>query len=382
MKLSLAAILSTAALVTALTRLIPGDWCGELVQFRVAGELLASGQSPYRSELQFSRQVALREGEAPRLIPYHNVPWLALACAPFSLVSLAVGKVIWCFLGSLALVTSAWLMTGVAPGLSRPAMVVLCVTFPLSLFANWMGQVSPLVLLLTVCYWRFTETGFDHLAGSMLALTTIKPQLVVLLIPVVLLWSARTGRWGIVVGFVATAAALCLVSFAFLPGWPSEFLWALRTIPMTSETRPEIAVVWWTVLRAAGLSGWPLVAAYAAVAVPMALLVALSAWRARRPLFDLLAWGLLAAFFVAPYAQIYDFPVLLPAFFAALRRSAPVVAMISVFTMIFGLYTNFVAVAGWGIAPGSMFWFPASLAIALVASAFRDEQNRSPQEGK
>ena len=88
MKRSLATIFCIAALVTALTRLIPGDWCGELVQYRVAGELLASGQSPYRPELQFSRQVALREGEAARLVPYYNLPWLALACAPLSLVSL------------------------------------------------------------------------------------------------------------------------------------------------------------------------------------------------------------------------------------------------------------------------------------------------------
>ena len=374
MKRSLATILCTAALVTALTRLIPGDWCGELVTFRIAGELLVSGQSPYRPELQFSRQVALREGEAVRLVPYYNLPWLALACAPLSLVSLGVGKVVWSFLGSLGLVTSGWLLTGVARGLSRPGTIALCVAFPLSLFASWMGQLSPLVLLLTVCSWRLTEAGYDQAAGSLLALATFKPQLVVVLIPVLLLRSARGGRWGVVAGFVATAVALCLISFAFLPSWPNEFLWAVRNLPVISAARPEVAVAWWTVLRAAGLSGWPLVGAYAAVALPMALLIARSAWRAQRPVFDLLAWGLLAAFFVSPYAQIYDFPVLLPAFLGALRRSGPVVTMISVFAMMLGLYSHLFAVVGWSITPGSMFWFPASLAIALATSAYRDKR--------
>jgi hypothetical protein len=380
MKRSLAAILSTAALVTALTRLMPGDWCGELVTFRVAGELLASGQSPYRPELQFSRQVAIREGEAVRLVPYYNLPWLALACAPLSLVPLAVGKVVWGFLGSLGLVTSGWLLTGVAPSLSRQGMVAICIAFPLSLLANWMGQLSPLVLLLMVASWRLTEAGYDHLAGSLLAIGTFKPQLVVLLIPVLLLRSARAGRWGVVVGFVATAAALCLVSFAFLPSWPSEFLWAVRNLPVIATARPAVAVTWWTLLRASGLSGWPLVAAYATIALPMGLLIARSAWRAQRPVLDLLAWGLLAAFFVATYAQIYDFPVLLPAFFWALRRSGPVVTMSSVFAMMLGLYLHLYLLVGWGIAPGSMFWFPASLTLALAASAHQGKQSGKKQE--
>ena len=175
------------------------------------------------------------------------------------------------------------------------------------------------------------------------------------------------------VGFVATAAALCLISFAFLPGWPYEFLWAVRNLPVISAARPEVAVAWWTVLRAVGLSGWPLVGAYTFVALPMALLIAWSAWRAQRPVFDLLAWGLLAAFFVAPYAQIYDYPVLLPAFFWALRRSGPIVTAISVFATIFGLYIHLFAILGGGMAPGSMFWFPTSLAIALAISAFREK---------
>jgi hypothetical protein len=380
MKRSLATILCTAALVTALTRSIPGDWCGELVTFRVAGELLVSGQSPYRPELQFSRQVALREGEAVRLVPYYNLPWLALACAPLSLISLGAGKLVWGFLGSLGLVTSGWLLTGVAPGLSRPGTVALCVAFPLSLFASWMGQLSPLVLVLMVCTWRLTEAGFDYLAGGILALATFKPQLVVVLIPALLLRSARARRWGVLVGFVAAAAALCLVSFALLPSWPYEFLWAVRNLPVISAARPEVAVAWWTVLRAAGLSGWPLAAAYAFLALPLALLIAHSAWQAQRPVFDLLAWGLLAAFIVAPYAQIYDFPVLLPAFVAAFRRSGPLVTVISILAMVLGLYIHLFAIVAWGIAPGSMFWFPALLMIALAASAYRAEQDRPAAE--
>ncbi len=253
-------------------------------------------------------------------------------------------------------------------------MVLLCVCFPLSLLANWMGQLSPLVLVLTVCSWRLTEAGYDRTAGGILAFATFKPQLVVVLIPVFLLRSARAGRWGVVVGFVVTAGALCLVSFAFLPSWPHEFLWAVRNLPVISAARPEVAVAWWTVLRATGLSGWPLAGAYASLALPMALIVARSAWRARQQVFDLVAWGLLAAFFVAPYAQIYDFPVLLPAFFWALRRSGPIVTMISVFAMVLSLYTHLFAILGRGIAPGSMFWFPASLAITLAALAYRDKR--------
>jgi hypothetical protein len=280
--------------------------------------------------------------------------------------------VAWGFLGSLELVVSGWLLAGVAPSLSRPATVALCVTFPLSLLANWMGQLSPLVLLLAVTSWRLIQAGYDRAAGAALAFVTFKPQLVIVIIPLLLLRSMRGGRWGVVVGFLATTAILCLASSAFLPEWPHELLWALRYLPVPTAARPEIGVAWWTVLQAAGLQGWPLVGAYAAVALPMATLVVRSAWRVERPAFDLLAWGTLAAFFVAPYAQFYDFPVLLPALLLVLRRSGPILAMTLVLGIIAGLYVHLFAVLGWGVSPCSMFWFPVFLAIALASPALSD----------
>src|SRR5207248_612628 len=183
-----------------LTRLLPGDWCGEFITFGVAGELLLSGQSPYQREPQFSRQVALRQGEAERFVPYYNLPWLALACAPLSLLPPPAGRVLWGFFGSLELVAAGWLLAGLAPSLSRPATVALCVIFPLSWLAVWMGQLSPLVLLLAVASWRLSEAGYDRAAGAALAFVTLKPQLVVLLIPPLLLRSLRQRRWGVVVG--------------------------------------------------------------------------------------------------------------------------------------------------------------------------------------
>jgi hypothetical protein len=111
-------------------------------------------------------------------------------------------------------------------------------------------------------------------------------------------------------GFAVGLGFLCLASTAVVPSWPAEMLRATRVTPLPTDDWPWVGVSWNLALRTLGLHGWILWLAYAAVAIPLTLMTLATAWDLDRPLGDVLALGLIAAFFVSPYAQLYDFPVL------------------------------------------------------------------------
>jgi hypothetical protein len=70
------------------------------------------------------------------------------------------------------------------------------------------------VLAVIAAGWRLAEAGRPYLAGLVLGLSTMKPQLT-LLLPVVLL---AAGHWRIACGWLAGAAILTVVSLAAVGG--------------------------------------------------------------------------------------------------------------------------------------------------------------------
>jgi hypothetical protein len=111
-----------------------------------------------------------------------------------------------------------------------------------------------------------------------LALSTVKPQVVVLLVPFLLLWALRRRRWGLMAGFGGAMAVLGGTSFALVPTWVTDWLGQVAQYPgysppavmyiLTHEVLPlgrladgaEIAldvllvggllIAWWWALRA------------------------------------------------------------------------------------------------------------------------------------
>lgn len=68
----------------------------------------------------------------------------------------------------------------------------------------------------------------DGMAGVAVAVTLLKPQMVVLFVPVALLWTAWQRRWRFWLGLFAGSAVLLLVPALVFPRWPLEFVAGLR----------------------------------------------------------------------------------------------------------------------------------------------------------
>jgi hypothetical protein len=106
-----------------------------------------------------------------------------------------------------------------------------------------LGQFAALVFLwLAGSLWALRQER-DVLAGVLLALTTIKPQMVFLLIPALLLWGVGQRRWRFVGGFSAMMVGLLGLSFLLLPGWLAGFLAQVNAYPGYTITGSPIWVL-------------------------------------------------------------------------------------------------------------------------------------------
>lgn len=106
-----------------------------------------------------------------------------------------------------------------------------------------LGQFAALIFLwLAASLWALQQER-DGMAGVLLALTTIKPQMVFLLIPALLLWAVGQRRWRFVAGFAAMMAGLAGLSFWLLPGWLGGFLTQVNAYPGYTSTGSPIWVL-------------------------------------------------------------------------------------------------------------------------------------------
>jgi hypothetical protein len=384
----LAAIAAISAALTWLASrtIAPESLGADFIQFWAAGRLLASGQSPY--DVAGQARIQQAHGWRPAedglgfydFLPYYYPPWLALAFVPLLPLGYTGAKLAWLFLCINFLLHAGFLVRSAAPGGPRAVPVVLVPIFALSIRATQMGQTSPLMLFLTALTWSLLRHRRDRTAGAALAWLTVKPQLSALLILAILLWSARRRRWGVVGGFLAMGALLALSCAAIVPSWPLRMLRAPAETPMPTEHFPWIGLSWPLVLRSFGLPTVAVWVLYAAVALPVAGSLLRAALARATDLDDLVALGLLAVPFVAPYCQSYDLPLLLIPLIVMLGGRLPeAIGAALLFVMIIVPYPHLVLVGDIRLAwlpPApppffTFFWIPLLLGTAWLAVASR-----------
>jgi hypothetical protein len=288
----------------------------DVICYWSAARLLASGQNPY--DIDGQRRVQQEYGwdrdehgfGIYDFLPYYYPPWFGLVWAAFLPLGFPAARLAWFLVNvEMALGAGYLLSLGMTRGWWLP--IVLAPLFFFSLACLVLGQTALLVFFLAVLAWKLLEGGSDAWAGVVLAWLTIKPQLTAVLLLGVLLWALRRRRWKVVWSFAATLLVLAGASTAVCPSWLVAMLKAPGQTASPTEYYPWIGNAWLLVLRALGLRGGWLWALYLAAALPFLGAVVWTALNRDSRLADLVALGVLAAFFVAPYARHYDFPILL-----------------------------------------------------------------------
>lgn len=192
--------------------------------------LLLEGRNPY------DRQVAL-EGQLG-LFGRYTAPWedqVAFAYPLYTLftflplvyVPYAVAQAVWMVVLQFGLIYGASLGLKLVRWQPPPWLLVLTMLWAVFFYPGarsiMLGQFSVIVFIFIISALFAFEQKWDILGGASLAMTTIKPQMVFMLIPLLLLWAVAQRRWRVIVGFAGALLILTLAGMVFVPTWPRDF---------------------------------------------------------------------------------------------------------------------------------------------------------------
>lgn len=215
----------------------------DFVEYWAAGRLLAEGHDPYDLDA-----VARLEREAGRDEPpilYWAPPYALPFVLPLAPLPVRTAHLLWLAAQLAALVLAAdllWRAYGGGDG-ARLAAHALTVTFLPSAFALLAGQISPTVLLGLAGFLYFLRRGRDFAAGASCALLAIKPHLVYLFWPALLIWAAHQRRWRVLLGGAAAGLALTAVAMALRPEVWLDYWATLTTRPPAQYRSPTLGTL-------------------------------------------------------------------------------------------------------------------------------------------
>jgi hypothetical protein len=174
-------------------------------------------------------------------------------------------------------------------------------------------QMAGLVaLLITLGLWALKNKR-DILSGVCLALATIKPQMVFLILPLVAVWGLTARRYKVTISMTVSMAALAGISFALMPSWLSDMLRQIWVYPSYTEIGSPLNIITTIVFPYLGRPmEWSLIAM-------LLLWVFWEWWHVRRGSDDRFDWvialTLLVTNFVATRTATTNYLMMLPVLF-------------------------------------------------------------------
>jgi hypothetical protein len=325
------ALIAWAAVVAALlvfqpVRAIASQQGGDWTSFAMGGRLLHEGfgAALFDPDSQLRVQTALVGGPPPGgLNPYPLFPLFAVLIQPLALLPLSLSTPIWIGLMAACLLASVAVLDDLLPAAwseSRRLLVgfTTVLLLPLVDSLGW-AQVTPLLLLLLALAVRHAARHGDSVVvGLLLAGVALKPQLVWLVLPGLLM----TRSWRTLGGFAAGAAVWGASTIA-LVGPAGIGKWIGTLIPDQYVGQTAVGSSLPGMLTALGV---PTRAAFAAAVVLACCALGLL-WRSRSRLQDdlplLIAIGVTLSALCSPHAFPRDMALVAVALvLTAARRPA------------------------------------------------------------
>ena len=229
--LTLTVAIETYAVYSIFTSRMPGA-CDLFPYWVGARAMFLEGKNPYSLEVTHTVQRALyhgrlaREGEDQFTFAYPI--YSAYFAAPLIFLRYPQAQAVW------LVVLQCAALVGVILGMKmyewRPppwlfaATCVWAVLLYNSSKAIIMGQNSVVVFLMVALALWALWSGHDSLGGVFLALSTVKPQMVFLLIPLLLIWAILKRRWSMLIGFISAMFLLAVSGMLLVPTWIFDFI--------------------------------------------------------------------------------------------------------------------------------------------------------------
>jgi hypothetical protein len=170
-------------------------------------------------------QEILKTGAVHAEYPYPL--WTALMMLPFAIGSPEMGALFLLIVNVMMLAASIALLVLLFDWELTPFLFVmttlLCVLFLPILSSLWVGQLTIFSLLVLVLSVHFFLRERWAWLGIVLGLSFIKPQMMLLLAGLLLLWALWQRRWQVLIGFGGTMLIFVLISLPFMER-PSQLI--------------------------------------------------------------------------------------------------------------------------------------------------------------
>ncbi len=282
---------------------------GDFRAYWSASYLLAHSENFSDSDLLMEVEREQTQWRNDYVVRTWNPPWLLVLLLPYTLVSYTRAAWLWILTNILVIFVGSvlvWKITAVSQRSQRLSIFAPLVglLFLPTLAALHMGQVNTLVFLGLALYLYFYEVKRPFFAGAALTLTLIKPHLVYITIPLILLDALRKRNWSIFWGTASTLGGLTLIVFALRSSFIVDYFATVSSNSLLSWQPPTIGGI------LAVLLGWEWMKLMGLVVLPVAIGIW---WRTREQVTMpmLVAVSLLISVMSAPFGWNYDVVVLL-----------------------------------------------------------------------
>jgi hypothetical protein len=282
---------------------------GDFHAYWSASYLLSHGKDFADPDLLFETEKTLTGWSNSFTLLTWNPPWLLVVLLPYTIVSFERGKWLWLltnivivFAGSLW----AWLSCVQTEKGRQFLWLAPVIAFSLSatLLAFIMGQVSGLVFwgLAGFLFWQHRKAPV--ISGIFLVFTLVKPHLVYITVPLILLAMLHQRQWRFFAGFLGSLAALTAVVFALRPSFLISYVQTVGGGNLLYYESPTLGGI----LDFA--FGWHFSKFIGVLILPLALFLW---WRFRKQidLYTLTAVATLFSIITVPFGWSYDAIVLL-----------------------------------------------------------------------
>ncbi|PKO05191.1 MAG: hypothetical protein CVU41_13005 [Chloroflexi bacterium HGW-Chloroflexi-3] len=234
--------------------------------------------------------------------PFTMMAWFAptgmVILLPFTILPFKQAAFFWLLTNILVLSSATMLIwSDVKRKIWIPLLAVF--GFPMTLLSLYVGQINTLVLFGLIVFISLKKPEHHYLRGIGLALTTIKPHLVILSLPLIILDSIYKKHWKILIGFFGSLLVCVIILFAFLPSWPISF-WNLVISGMSTirETPTLSGLLAYTAGKSWGKWIWVL-----------SLLLTISLWSFREKTWNeklMIDVSLIIGLLISPIGWGYD----------------------------------------------------------------------------
>ena len=235
---------------TFLTERVPGhnDF---LPRWEGSRTFWLEGQSPYSDEATLNIQMrifgrAVGEGEDLSLFVYPF--YTSFILLPLTPLSYSWATAIWMVFLEACLILALLLVCDIVRWFPKPMFLTVLVLWALFYYfaarGLMLGQFSHLLYMLEIASVWGLYRGHPRLGGAALALSTIKPQMGIFIVPFLLLWALSRRNWDFLGGFTGGMIVLWGGSFLLSPSWLGDWITQLRLYPTyTSVGSPVETIV-------------------------------------------------------------------------------------------------------------------------------------------